>query len=396
MRNYTSIKNTTNNVKVNHSNPAGCTRCNLTDHYQFAEFNSQHECKYCQSFEEKIFKGLDQLVKDVNLSENEKIGITVSGGKDSIYMWGVLTELFGKDRVVAFSFYRPTITHQMALENVKKAQAVLGTELVVHNDSKAFDRFKKNFGILLENPDPAMVRVLLCVGCRYGITENLYKIGEKMGVTKFISGASYLELAPFKEELLQDKSPSGNIDDGLARGIEQYRGLDWEDNLSLILRDQKYKYKNNNTQGNNIASKGYKYTLFDFDNYVENNPEYIQAVVKEKYGWDCPERSWHFDCIIEEFKDIFYYGLLGYTETDFKTSAMVRHNLLTKAQAHHRMLQNNLNLRYSFKKMTEMLSAYGMEEYTEQLAEFYRSSPFLENPDDGILGNDVTHLIKTC
>ena len=156
-----------------------CISCALTSEYSYLDLNEEKECKYCRRFKRKTFKGLNQLVRDVNLANGEKIGITVSGGKDSIYMWSVLTELFGKDNVIAFTYYRPLLTHPLALENIRSAEAILGTRLVIIEDKSAFERFKRNFSILIKNPDPAMIRVLLCVGCRYGITENLYREGER-------------------------------------------------------------------------------------------------------------------------------------------------------------------------------------------------------------------------
>lgn len=355
-----------------------CLACTLTAKYAYLDLDEKKNCKYCRGFKRKTFKGLEQLVRDVNLANGEKIGITVSGGKDSIYMWGVLTELFGKDNVVAFSYYRPVLTHDLALANIHAAEAVLGSKLVIIEDGSAFERFKKNFSILLKKPDPAMIRVLLCVGCRYGITKNIYREGERLGVRKFISGASYLELAPFKEELLQAKSKKNDINEGLETGLKLYPDLDFDDNLSLIRRDQNYKYKNNETLGNNISRLNSQYELFDFDDYVENNPDFIEQELKQKFNWKSTERSWHFDCIIEEFKDMFYYGLLGYTETNFKLAAMVRYNLISKQDAQESIRKSNEDLKHSYTKMENMLKEYGMADSISDLKAFYQSSKYLE------------------
>lgn len=359
-----------------------CISCALTSEYSYLDLNEEKECKYCRRFKRKTFKGLNQLVRDVNLANGEKIGITVSGGKDSIYMWSVLTELFGKNNVIAFTYYRPLLTHPLALENIRSAEAILGTRLVIIEDKSAFERFKRNFSILIKNPDPAMIRVLLCVGCRYGITENLYREGERHNVRKYISGASYLELAPFKEELLQAKSKNNDIDEGLEVGLILYPELDFDDNLALIRRDQKYKYKNNDTLDNNISGTDYRYELFDFDDYVENNPEFIENEVMQKLNWKSTERSWHFDCIIEEFKDMFYYGLLGYTEMNFKLSAMVRYKLISKQAAEERLRVCNHNIKYSYSKMKEMLKQYGLEDSIPYLKSFYQSSKYLEYTEE--------------
>ena len=39
----------------------------------------------------------------INLQEGEKFGVTVSGGKDSLYAWYKLVEYFGPEKVVAFN-----------------------------------------------------------------------------------------------------------------------------------------------------------------------------------------------------------------------------------------------------------------------------------------------------
>ncbi len=352
-----------------------CNSCVLPVSYEQADFK-KGKCKYCRNFEAKTFKGADALVKELDLKENEKIGITVSGGKDSIYMWGQLVDLFGADRVVAFTYYKDKLSSPVALENVYKAQKVLGSQLIQINDMDSIKYFRHNLKVLLEKPDPAAVRVLLCVGCRYGITENLYKRGEEMGIQKFVSGASYLELAPFKEELLKAKSEKGDIDEGLEKIIAERPDLDWRENLDRIRRDQKYKYKNNDSLENNFQ-KGYKYKLFDFDDYFENVPNETEKEVQRRYDWKKTNRSWHFDCRIEDLKDVFYFGMLGYTEFDFKCSAMVRYHLISRDEAMDLLYQQAIDIRNSYPRMVELLKELGAQDCIEALKEFYETAKFL-------------------
>ena len=355
-----------------------CTMCGLTTDYQFGEFDSTGTCRTCRTFDsgKRNFKGIEALKRDVDLQPGEKIGVTVSGGKDSIYLWAKMVEAFGKENVAAFCYYRPGITHPLAMENVRNTEKILGVKCYVHTDLTAYERLKTNFRILLNRPQPALVRVALCSGCRYGITKTLHDIGAEMGITKYISGASYLELAPFKEEYLQAKSPSNDIDDGFERLLAEYPELDFSDNFKILRRDQKFKYKNNDTKDNNFQSN-YSYRLFDYDNYCENNPAEIERYVVEHFNWQKSDRSWHFDCKIEDFKDALYYGMLGYTECDFKYSAMVRHDLLTREESirltdeHHRSIRNGLPV------LTAKLYEMGLRELAPDLAGFYAASPFL-------------------
>ena len=257
-----------------------CRQCGLTERYEFAEIDGEGACKYCRGFHERAFKGQDGLIEDLDLGPTEAVGATVSGGKDSIFMWGSLVELLGKDHVTAFCYYRPGITSETAMANIRKTQAILGTELVVLTDSDAYGRFRRNLEILLDNPRPEMVRVLLCAGCRYGITKALYKEGLKRGVQCFVSGASYLELAPFKEELIAACSPSNDLDDGFRNLMRDYPEADYGDNLFVMKRDNQLKYKSNDTAERSI-SVGEELRLFDFDEYFENDPDRIEEVVTE-------------------------------------------------------------------------------------------------------------------
>ena len=109
--------------------------------------------------------------------------------------------------------------------------------------------------------------------------------------------------------------------------------LNFGDNLVYILRDHQYKYKGKlSSEANRVTSfKGYQ--LFDLDKYMPNNPQQIEQFVIKNLDWKRPERSWHYDCLVEEMKDVFYYGLLGYTESDFKVKCNGSPQAITKEEA---------------------------------------------------------------
>lgn len=334
---YTELYKNMKNVKMNNFSRIGCDYCVIPHDYKTAEFKIDNKgkkiCNYCEKHVIQEFKGLDQLKKDIDLQDNEKIGIMVSGGKDGLYAWMTLCEMFGSDRVVAFNHHKTGIVHDLAYQNIINASKILNSELVVVKDDDFLPRFKNNLESFLKNPDPAMVRVALCAGCRYGITGELYETAySKYKISKFVSAASYLELAPFKGELLKEKG-NGNSKYGLIRGLAENVNYNFPDNIEIILRDDNLEYKAKNKKGKILSQEFSKYQLFDFDNYIPNNPQKYEEAVKEKLNWKRPERSWHFDCLVETFKDFFYYGLLGYTETEFKLSQMIRYKLLTREEA---------------------------------------------------------------
>lgn len=325
---------------------------------------------------EPEFKGFKQLVADLNLRPDEKVGVTVSGGKDSAWMWMKMVDILGPDKVVAFNHRKDGLVHPIADANVKKAQEILKTELIVVNDTDMLPRFRRNLPVLLSNPDPAMVRVATCVGCRHGITGAMYKEGERVGVTKFMSGASYLELAPYKAELMKRKG-NGDEHKGLEVGLKENPGYGWsQENLALIDRDDKHCYKAD-ISGKKSMAMYPNVQFFDLDTYVPNLPERNENEVKERLGWERPARSWHFDCQVETFKDVLYYGKLGYTETDYNLSAMVRYGLIDRHEAVRRLSNAREEIVNSERAVLNLMDQLGVGDSKEQMREFYRSSPFL-------------------
>lgn len=347
----------------------GCHCCGLTSRYRFAE-QAHGTCKFCQNFEAPSFLGKERLIADLALAPDEQVGITVSGGKDSIYMWAKLCEMLGADHVVAFHHHKVGLTHPYASENIMEAKRRLGSRLVIVEDHEMLQHFRRNLRGLLEDPRPEIVRMVLCTGCRYGITRALYLEGGRLGIRKFLSGASYLELAPFKEELIED-----------AEAVDNYLTMNpvyaYGDNIKKIRRDSGLKYKNNLSHAQGIGHLG-DVALYDFDHYFPNHPERTERYVIAHMGWKRPERSWHFDCVVEMFKDVFYYGLLGYTESDFKLSAMVRHHLLTREEADHQLAVWNHRLANSLPSVLALLDSVGCSDLKPAMKSFFIKAPYLK------------------
>lgn len=371
MNNYSEFyKNTTsfeNSIKRNPSE--ACCSCGLTSRYNGANVK-KGKCKFCRSFQEPRNKGSKQLIKDLNLQQTEKLGLTLSGGKDSIFMVDKLCKLIGADHVVAFNHYKTGLVHPLAQQNIVNAQKCLGFHLEVIRDDEMQYHFRRNLSTLLDDPRADVVRMVLCTGCRYGITKNIYKVGNRMGIKKFVSGASYLELAPFKEELIKDPHEVINY-------LSSVPGYCYDNNLEEIKRDSSLKYKNNLTGKDGKGSCDGN-ELFDFDQYFSNDPEAVEEYVIKHLDWQRPERSWHFDCLVEEIKDVFYYGLLGYTETDFKLSSMVRYGLLSREEADHQLAIVNYRLEHGIKHTMYLLDVLGCSELKPKMVKFYKNSKYLK------------------
>lgn len=359
--------------------PFACEICVLPKGCAGVKFsyngNGGKVCDFCSEHQEPSFLGDEQLVCDLDLGIGEQVGITVSGGKDSMYVWMRLVDLLGPDKVVAFNHRKVGLVHPIAEDNLARAEKVLGSELVQFSDTKMLPRFRKNLSALLANPDPAMVRVALCAGCRFGISGKMFALGEKRGIAKFVSAASYLELAPFKAAIMRSKG-NGDEKAGLLRGIEENPLYCHSDNIQTVMLDDRHCHKTQLAGGESFDLYP-QIQYFDFDRYIPNIPSQYEAAVKERLDWRRPERSWHFDCLIESFKDIFYYGALGYTETDYNLSAMVRHGLLSRDKAINQLLKYRTKLINSREEIIELMDKLGVKSLTSQMEDFYQNSVFL-------------------
>ena len=220
--------------------------------------------------------------------------------------------------------------------------------------------------------------VALCAGCRYGITGNLYRLAdEKYKIKKFVSAASYLELAPFKAELLKEKG-NGNNKYGLLKGLIENEKYNFDDNIEIILNDDDLAYKSISNGKKTISHEFKNYKLFDLDDYIENNPDEYEKAVTERLSWKRPEKSWHFDCIIEEFKDFFYYGTLGYTENEFKLSQMIRYNLISRDDALKEIYHYRNKMKNSLKTILQLLDELHLSYLNDEFIQFFKNSKYYQ------------------
>jgi len=303
------------------------------------------------------------------------VGVTVSGGKDSLYAWLWLVDHLGPDRVIAFNHDKLGMVHPLAERNLAAASEALGSELIRVQDLGFAPRFQANLKALLLKPDPAMVRVALCAGCRFGITGALFTAGRDRGITKFVNAASYLELAPFKPALMLAKG-EGSERHGLLRGLSENAAYEHSDNHAVIMRDDDHCHETQLSNGAAAARyPGVQY--FDFDEYLPNVPNHSESVVRQRLKWSRPARSWHFDCQVEVFKDVFYYGLLGYTETDNHLSALVRHGLASREEAVNRLEEARDLIIHGLPAVLSLMDELGTGDLQSVMTSFYDESPFL-------------------
>lgn len=365
--------------RVGPERPIGCDECVLVEGYAGATFKRTTRgriCNFCRDFREREFLGKEALIENLSLKANEKIGVTVSGGKDSTYVWLWLCENFGSDRVVAFNHKKVGLVHPFAEKNLESARKELGSKLIQLVDHKFLARFKNNLRALLSQPDAAMVRVALCAGCRFGISGDLFREAAKLGIRRVINGASYLELAPFKRELLRIKG-DGNETRGLLRGLEENTFYYLPGNLMTAIRDSEHRHTTHLSEG-----KGKRFypnvTYLDFYRYFPNIPKKIEKEIVGKLGWQRPkEDDWHFDCLVAEFKDLFYYGMLGYSEIDYRLCEMIRYNIISRDAALTKLRRSRKQIIANIDPIFNFLRKIGSADLIPQLKRFIDRSKYL-------------------
>lgn len=357
----------------------GCDRCVLPDNYAGASF-AQHEtlgnvCNFCSEFRKREFLGEEQFIYDLDLGSDEKVGVTVSGGKDSARACGWLVERFGPERVVALHHHKAGLRHPLARRNLSEIGK--RTALIEVVDRRFLPRFRNNLRALLSCPDPAMVRVALCAGCRAGISVDLFRKARKLGITKIVNGASYLELAPFKTALMKRKG-EGEETRGLVQGLVENELYEHRGNLSSILKDHVLCHEScfHRYAGRN---RFHGISYFDFFDYFINDPLEVRQYVQAELDYELPTGGdWHFDCYVEIFKDLFYWGLLGYTETDFHLSEQVRYELLPRKEAIEMLLEKRREIATGTDRVIEQARYLGCDDETvRQLQAFVDRSEYL-------------------
>ncbi|SHJ91643.1 tRNA(Ile)-lysidine synthase TilS/MesJ [Clostridium cavendishii DSM 21758] len=327
-----------------------CIKCGLA--FDYPESHSEiidDTCLYCKDFNKKIFLGEDTLID--RLQNYEKIGVSVSGGKDSIYVWYWLVSKFGSNRVIAFNHNKGKAVDPIASENILRAQKILKSEVVVIYDSEFYPRFVKNLSTYIKNPNPAIARAVLCSGCRYGISQRIFDEAKKYDVNCIVNGSSYLEKVPFKSYHMKQYGDGSEIR-GLLKGLYETDEYLSKENLEIIIRDHFYSHEINLSNQKNSANIDY----INFFDYLENDIKRIKSIVTSKLDWKHPKNSdWHFDCIIEKFKNYFYLIEYGYSEVDFKYSEMVRYGLLSRDEAISLLKEDNEKMLNSFNDLVDTL-----------------------------------------
>jgi len=334
-----------------------CEKCGLVLIYPNAtNQKEQKECNYCKGFKRRKFYGQQALLD--RLGEKETIGVTVSGGKDSLFVWHWLVEHIGADRVIAFNHRKNGAVHSLALDNMNSAAEILRTKFIIIEDYEFYPRFKDNLNSYLNTPNPAVMRAVLCAGCRNGISNRIFEECKIYNIRKVVNGSSYLELAPFKGHHMAEFGMGSEIR-GLLKGLMENDEYLSQENLEVIIKDHFNCHDRDLSKKSNQQYVDY----IDFYDYFENKPKEAKALVVNKLKWRHPEnQTWRFDCIVEDYKQIIYYAAYGYSELDYKYSEMVRYGLLSREDAIAIVKRQNNELINNKEKLEIQMLEFGFDE----------------------------------
>lgn len=334
-----------------------CTNCGLLLIYP-ESYNGTSTCNYCNKFNRKTFKGESALIQ--KLDSESLFAVTVSGGKDSLYVWNWAVSTFGPEKVIAFNHHKTNAVDPLAIQNIASASKILNSKVVYINDDTFFPRFLRNLKTYIHNPNPAILRAVICAGCRFGISHLIFEECKKYDIQKVVNGSSYLELAPFKGHAMKSLG-NGNETRGLLNGLSACDDYLTQDNLSTIIQDHFNCHAAHLSNKKNIDGIEY----IDFFDYLENKPNEIRETAISKLDWKHPDnQTWHFDCVVENFKQLFYYLAYGYTELDYKYSEMVRYGLLTRDDAIRQLNLQIENMIFNVPQLRRQLIEWNVDPET--------------------------------
>ncbi len=327
---------------------ARCSKCIMPDSVPGADFNERNECRWCR----EGYPGYEPLGPEclhdfLAAHRSPHAGsdclVGVSGGKDSCFALYRLVTQFGI-RAEAFTYEHEGVA-EFARRNVRAMCDSLGVPL--HTVSLAPHAHLESFRTFFEcwvNTPTRISAAMLCVACKH-----LHALGTEIAAARKIPTVVWancpLENAPF---LALKKKADGYGREGLtkgalllaseiaasprfAAGIVRHLRLCTKGCLSF---EPTSRYLQLRYPGVNC--------LFFFA-YHSWNGDQIRQELEANTPWTAaPDLSmdWHSDCLFNVFKEYVYQKMFAATYTDVFLSNQVRHGLLTRADAWHKLVES--------------------------------------------------------
>lgn len=344
--------------------------------------DAHHEgpvCDACMTYTAHKHYGEAALLERLRAQSEhscDRIGVTVSGGRDSLFAWEWLTQKLGERCVVALNHRKVGLVSDAATQAIYESARRLGSEVAIVDDEAFLTRFGENLVAFLQRPDPAMVSIAICAGCRFGITGRMFHEARKLGVRTVVNGQSYLQRAPFKAELLREKG-DGDLMTGLHYGLSENPAYDLAGNLQVILLDSLHgHWESPIGTGLRVLYPDIDYVdLYDY--IAPTTPEEVASVAAGAIHESHQRSDVHSDCLISMFKDYLYFGLLGYTERTFYMCEEIRAGLTSRDEALDAIQEHRQHIIASADDLIIFVKKKGFREAVSLLESFRETSPFL-------------------
>ena len=321
-----------------------CAKCIMPKNYPGISFDAEGVCNFCRKKRHMDYKGEEALKHSIleagrnssNLRYDCLVGF--SGGRDSSYLLYLIKKVL-KLRALAVTVdngYLPTETK----ENISTIADRLQVDLEIVKYDYLEKSFRSHLLAWLHHPTPAMINAL-CVGCRLGIKEGLYKSAKKHNIPVIISGGTPFEGNHFKTNLLRT-DPLKKTKKALVFGyckqlISNYKWITNPKSFILQMKEANAIY--NQGAAKKLKKSGIRviYPYQDFIHWQEMN---IINTLETELKWKRnanTKSTWRGDCDIALIKLYLYKKLLGFNDKDDSLSDLIRDGQLTREEALSRL-----------------------------------------------------------
>ena len=234
------------------------------------------------------------------------------------------------------------------LENIVYTTEKLGVKLEVYKHSYLKKTAKHHLKSLSKNIDAAMVG-FLCVGCRLGMADGIYKTAKKYNVFSVLTGSTPFEGKGYKTNLL--KKNGSMLKGYLSKIMKNPRWILNPVAAYIQLMEFFIHFRLLNEH------KDIKYFL-PYKEYIEWDEKEIERVLDENLQWKRNpnlKTSWRGDCNIAPIKGYFYKKMLGFNDMEDHLSSLIRAGKITKKEGRERLKkEGQVDKKYVGKLLSEI------------------------------------------
>jgi amino acid adenylation domain-containing protein len=357
-----------------------CAKCGLPSNYPQVDFNEEHICDLCLSFEDyqnrvqKYFKNSHDLKalfdKTSNLENKSYDCIALlSGGKDSTYALARLVEMDLK--VLAFTLDNGYISEQ-AKDNIRRVVSDLGVDHMFGTTPAMNEIFV----------DSLKTHRNVCDGCFKTIYTLSMKVALEKNIPYIVTGLSRGQFFETRltEELFRDENADlGKIDEIILEARKSYHRVD--DAVKRLLDVSAFD--------DDVVFEKVKF--IDFYRYTDVSLDEMLQFLDEKIAWVRPtDTGRSTNCLINQAGIFVHKKQRGYSNYAFPYSWDVRLGHKTRDAS-----LEEINEEIDEQEVSRILDEIGYtaaeeQETTAQLVAYYTSEHELE---DGLIRRHLESLV---